>query len=60
MHLAVALSATSRAALARLDRIDRRLREMLIEEAESSCNTRSGVRRITLPPTSKTTSDSIR
>jgi nitrogen-specific signal transduction histidine kinase len=39
------------AALARLDRIDRRLREMLIEEAESSCNSRSGVRRITLPPT---------
>jgi nitrogen-specific signal transduction histidine kinase len=38
------------AALARLDRIDRRLRELLIEDVEPPCNTRSGVRRITLPP----------
>ena len=37
------------AALARLDRIDRQLRELLIEEAESARN-RSGVRRIVLPP----------
>jgi nitrogen-specific signal transduction histidine kinase len=36
------------AALARLDRIDRQLREMLIEDSEAP-NHRSGVRRIVLP-----------
>ena len=36
------------AALARLDRIDRQLRELMIDETESA--NRSGVRRIVLPP----------